>query len=107
VNTSKAEFLTAPDYRAHFAGPREIKLKLTGANNVADVLLVDQFQITDQKRDSFTFLDIILVVGGDDLTVQDAEFTDALGVVQTHSRIDEIKARITTGWTLVWMGVEG
>jgi hypothetical protein len=104
VDTTKAEFLTVPDYRAYFVGPREMTLKLGGINTT-DVFLVDQFQITDQKRDSFAFLDILIVVGNA-LKTEDVEYLDSDGTPRKRTRIDEVHVRIKTEWKLAWMGVE-
>jgi len=85
VNTSAAEFLTTPEYQAHFAGDRQF---LFGADVV---VVLDQFQITIQQSESFNFLELMVVAG----------------TKMSQSRAEDVLAKIRLEWKLLWMGIEG
>jgi len=67
--------------------------------SVDDVAILDQFQITHAERDSFDFLNIMVVIG-EDLGAKD------LVNDQTKTRLAEVRDQIMESWTVVWMGVE-
>jgi hypothetical protein len=110
VDTSSAEFLITPEYRAHLAGPRRFKLRTIKdladpQSDVVekDVAILDQFQITQAQRDSFEFLNISLLIG-EDLRAKD--LADDPDRPRTRTRLDELGRLISESWTVVWMGVE-
>jgi hypothetical protein len=104
VDTRAAHFLTVPDYRAHIAGPREISIK---ASTTLNYILFDQFQVTDQQREQFDFVDMVLAMGPDlVLSTKDVSFT-VNGTSGTRTRFEELRAKMFDTWRVVWMGVEG
>ena len=106
VNTSAAEFQTTPEYKAHLTGQRRLSVRTKASNVVTqiDLTVLDQFQITEQSRDSFSFLDIGLVIGAD-LTKTDV--VDEDDHQKTGTRFDEVLRLIRSEWKVVWMGIEG
>jgi hypothetical protein len=109
IDTSAAEFLTTPEYRAHFVGGRRIFLNTTSPNLI-QVATFDQFQINVQRRASFDFADLVLVIGiGQnpvDLNIKDV-LDDAGHVKPNVRRIDEVVRLMLASWQVVWMGIEG
>lgn len=106
VDTRSADFLTIPEYRAHIAGPREISIK--GGSTTFNFVLFDQFQITNQKRDEFDFVDLMMAIGPAlDLSPKDVSFVDKNGTAGTRTRFEELEARMFAEWRVIWMGVEG
>ena len=104
VDTRAAHFLTVPEYRAHVAGPREISIT---ASTVLNYILFDQFQVTNQQRDQFDFIDMVLATGPNlDLSPKDVQFTEN-GTTGMRTRFEELQARLFETWRVVWMGVEG
>jgi hypothetical protein len=98
VDTRSAHFLTVPEYRAHIAGAREIVV--TTGTSTLNFVLFDQFQITNQKRDEFDFVDLVLAIGPDLNLGKN-------GTQGTRTRFEELQAQLFEGWRVIWMGVEG
>jgi hypothetical protein len=109
IDTSAAEFLTTPEYRAHFAGFRHFFLNTTAPGPI-EVVIFDQFQIPAQRRESFDFTDLVLVTGIGpnpvDLEIKDV-LDDRHQVKPNVRRIDEVLRLILADWKVVWMGIEG
>lgn len=105
VDTSPAEFLTIPEYTAHIVGPRKL---LLNATKPVEVLIVDQFQITNAKINSFEFLDCVLwfSLDGKLRDEQDVQDTDEHGNPVTIRRSEAIEKQIKNSWQVMWMGVE-
>ena len=108
VDTSAAEFLTTPEYKANLVGIRMFVLR-TKTPNIR-VLVLDQFQIYAQERARFEFVDLVLVIGVGpnpvDLDIEDV--LDETGQVKSNvSRLDEVKRLMVSKWKVVWMGIEG
>jgi len=105
VDTSQAEFLTIPEYTAHIVGPR--KLVLNAALPV-EVMIVDQFHLTNAKINSFEFFDFVLLfsVDGKSLDTVDVQDTDESGSPRIIKRSEAVEKQLKNSWQLVWMGVE-
>jgi hypothetical protein len=85
IDTSRAEFLSTPDYTAHITGPRQISIN----GGPDEVLILEQFHIADQQRASFDVFDFLIVI-----------------TLNGKPQTDEISAAVTTSWRIIWMGVE-
>jgi hypothetical protein len=106
VDTSAAQFQTIPEYKAHLAGPRRFVLDAKVGNQVTQVvaIVLDQFQVTKQRSDGFSFLDLGLVIGSG---LAGIDVVDKDGQLVNRSRIEEVVRQIREEWQVVWMGVEG
>ncbi len=84
VDTSAAEFLTTPEYQAHFIGDRQFKFETDF------IVVLDQLQITAQQSTDFNFLVLVVIAGPN-----------------AKKRAPEVLKKIEVEWKLVWMGIEG
>jgi hypothetical protein len=105
VDTSQAEFLTIPEYTAHIVGPR--KLVLNAAKPI-EVMIVDQFHMTNVTINSFEYFVLVLLFSLDSqsLDTVDVQDTDESGNPKTIKRIEAVEKQLKNSWQLVWMGVE-
>lgn len=107
VNTSQAEFLTIPEYTAHIAGPRHL---LLDSAKTIEVVILDQFQITKAKANSFEFIDLLLLQSLDGKPLNTKDVLDVndneQGQSVTITRSEAIEKQIKNAWQLVWIGVE-
>ena len=105
VDTSQAEFLTIPEYTAHIVGPRKLVLN---ADPPVEVMIVDQFHMTNAKINSFEFFDFVLLfsLDGQSLNTVDVQDTDESGNPSTIMRSEAVEKQLKNSWQLVWMGVE-
>lgn len=103
VDTSKAEFLTPPEYIAQLSGPRHLSIP----QGSLEILIIDRSYITASTKNSFDFFAFLLFIvlsGTGDFETADvpAPKEGDPAITRIAAAENEIKSR----WRLTWMGIE-